>query len=162
MIYSRVFEPWALFFLPLFKFQRTNLLHCECRWALIKHAPCKKTPVTAQENLLDVYLLQSNLLISLFHYLCILVSLRLLHCGKWVLLTPASALEKREKEKGQIDGRDNLHYSLSLSGDLFKFTRDVIHRELGGLFISGTLSVGVTDFQGWILVEVTAELIEVS
>lgn len=85
--------------------------------------------MTAQEYLLDVYLLQSNLIISLSHYLCILVSLRLLHCAKWVLLTPAAALEKREEGRGQVDGRDNLHYSSSLSGDLFKFSGDVIHRE---------------------------------
>lgn len=37
--------------------------------------------------------------ILLSHYLCILVSLPVLHCAKWVLLTPASALEKSKKER---------------------------------------------------------------
>ena len=35
----------------------------------------------------------------LSHYLWILVSLHLLHCAKWVLLTAASVLEERGKER---------------------------------------------------------------
>lgn len=103
--------------------------------------------------------------ISLSHYLCILASLPVLCCAKWVLLTPASALEESKKERtGWWEG--SFHYSLSLSGDLFKFTLDVIHRESGGVFLSLTLCVEVsvedqevTDSQGW---KLAVQLIEVS
>lgn len=103
--------------------------------------------------------------ISLSHYLCILASLPVLRCAKWVLLTPASALEESKKERtGWWEG--SFHYSLSLSGDLFKFTLDVIHRESGGVFLSLTLCVEVsvedqevTDSQGW---KLAVQLIEVS
>lgn len=84
--------------LPLFKFQRTTSLLRECWWVLIKHAPCENT-CDSQRYLLDVYLPQSNLIISLSHYLCILVSLHLLHCAKWVLLTAAFVLERRQNER---------------------------------------------------------------
>lgn len=79
--------------LPLFKFLRTPSLCCECWWVLIKCARWKST-CDSQRYLLDVYLLQS-MIISLSHYLSILVCLHLLHCAKWVLLRPAFVLEKR-------------------------------------------------------------------
>lgn len=66
-------------------------------WLNTLHA--EKTTSDSQRYLLDVYLLQCDLIISLSHYLCILVSFGLLRCAKWVLLTAASVLEERQRER---------------------------------------------------------------